>query len=206
MPDISGLFPQPPQQQQQQNSLLSNPMNAVGILNNIMELQKRQQELSSKNAIGRATQGAIGPTGDYDPSAAMAAVKNDPNAAYGAPDAVTQMLQQRQQQIQNGKSQFELAAGQNKFVTDQIGALADDPNLNINTVRNHITTAARNTNIPPEILTGWLNGLPKDPKRLRQYMVGLRNMTMGASETGKPQEVVGYGPDGRPIAGDCRRL
>jgi hypothetical protein len=204
MPDngVSSLYPQPPSQQQNTNSLLSNPLAATGILNNLLQLQQRQQELNARNAIGSAVQDAISPSGDYDPSAAMSAVKNNPAAAYGAPDAVTQLLQHRQLQIANGRQQFELAAGQNKFVTDTIGSLADDPNLDINSVRNATVTAARNSGVPSGILAGWLNSLPTNPKQLRSYMVNLRNMTRGASEAGQPSnQPIGYTGQGAPVYG-----
>lgn len=203
MPDngVSNLYPQPPSQQQNTNPLLSNPLAAVGVLNNLMQLQQRQQELNARNAIGRATQNAITPSGDFDPSAAMSAVKSDPNAAFGAPDAVSTLLQQRQLQIANGTQQFEQYAKQNRFVADSIGSIADDPHLNANTVRNVVTTAARNTNIPSGILAGWLNGLPTNPKQLRGYMQTLRNMVQGSSETATPTDVVGYTQEGAPIHG-----
>lgn len=44
MPDVSGLYPQPPQQQPQGSSLLSNPAQAVGIMNGLQEYGIRNQQ------------------------------------------------------------------------------------------------------------------------------------------------------------------
>jgi hypothetical protein len=202
MPDngISSLYPQPVSPGAAVPSLLQNPGQAVGIVNNLLQLQQRQQELNARNAIGSAVQGAIGPDGTIDVPAAMTAIKNNPNAADGAPDAVSQLFTQRGQMIANGTAQFEQSAKQNRFVLDAIGSLADNPNLNVNDVRNSVVTAARNTNIPTPILAGWLNGLPQDPKKLRQYMVTLRNMAQGSSELSTPTGM-GTTDTGAPIVG-----
>ena len=44
MPDVSGLYPQPPQQQPQGSSLLSNPGQAVGIMQGLQNLQIQSQQ------------------------------------------------------------------------------------------------------------------------------------------------------------------
>ena len=45
MPDTSALFPQPPQQNQQSNSLLSNPGQAIGLMQGLQNLQIQRQQM-----------------------------------------------------------------------------------------------------------------------------------------------------------------
>ena len=44
MPDVGSLYPQPPQQQPQGSSLLSNPAQAIGIMQGLQNLQIQSQQ------------------------------------------------------------------------------------------------------------------------------------------------------------------
>jgi len=65
----------------------------------IIGAQRAQAEYAAQQAQGRASQGAIGPGGVYDPAAANSAMSADPAAAYGIQGALSnnQKLAQDQQ-------------------------------------------------------------------------------------------------------------
>lgn len=74
------------------NQKPADPMSAVGgavgLANGIVQNRMMQQELASKQAIGNAFQGAVGPDGTVDTGAANLTISRTPAAAYGAPDAL----------------------------------------------------------------------------------------------------------------------
>jgi len=187
MPDPSALYPQP--SQAQPGLFNQNPLALIPAIQQL-------QALGARNAIGRATQGAIGPGGAFDPSAAITAVGRDPAAAYGAPEAVGTLLQQRQQQIQNQTSQFGLAAGQSGLLQNFVAGLASNPNATPDQVRSMATALAARTGIDPSVVNSVLAGMPnKGGKAMQQYWANISNATQGAGATAG-QVSAGVGPQG----------
>lgn len=179
MADVSDLYPKPPQQA---NGLLSgDPGHAINALSGLINLQRSTQELQSRQAIGDIYRRNINPDGTPNISAIGQEISRNPAAAYGAPEAASTLLEQHGATIRNTTAQFEQASKQNQFVMDGLGALADDPKLTKDKVRNFAITAARNTNIPSNIISGWLSGLPDDPQALRAYVGNMRNMAIGSA-------------------------
>jgi len=104
------------------------------------------------------------------------------------------------QQIQNETGLLALHTGQNQFVTDRLGALADMPNPTLDDVYSFMATAARNSNIPTPVLTAWMRTLPSDPAGLKRALVTLRNMSIGSAGVSTP-DVTGFDASGAPITG-----
>lgn len=132
------------------------------------------------------------------PPAPAQNVANDPAKVIGVVNALNQnkmfnatfpaVSQQPQaalegQNIANTTAQLEQHAKQQSFLIDSLGSLADDPNLNYDKVRNTAVTFARNLKLPGEMVNGWLYGLPKDPAKLREQLIQMRNMTLGSAGT-----------------------
>src|SRR5579859_530723 len=192
--DISALYPQPNQNQTQ--SLLSNPLSAISALSGINQLQRFQSE----KAAGSALQGAIGADGTFDPSAAMTNIKNNPNAAYAAPGAITTLLGARGQQIANDTAAFKLASGQNSTLQDAIGAMANNPNLDEGTAISTITDIARRTNIPTPMLTSLIQSMPRSGSAsdLRKWAGNLANVSVGSA--GASARLPAVNASGAPVS------
>jgi hypothetical protein len=187
MPDPSALYPQP--SQQQPGLFQQNPLALIPAISQI-------QDLAARRAVGQATQGAIGPGGVLDPSAAITAIGNNPAAALRAPEAVGTLLQQRQQQIQNQTSQFALAAGQNSALANWVAGLASNPNISPDEVRSQGVAMAARTGIPASMVTSLMQGMPqKGGKPMQQFWANITNATQGAGATAA-QVPAGVGPQG----------
>ena len=87
MPDPSALYPQPANLAPQ-GILAGNPLQAAGEILNLQNMRAQQ-------AVGSAFQGAINPDGTFNPNAALTNVRNDPNAAFAAPGAISTALGQQ---------------------------------------------------------------------------------------------------------------
>jgi len=179
VPDPSALYPAPVNPANAVPSLLQNPLAAVGMMNQV-------QALRARNAIGGAFQGAIGPDGSFDPNAAALAIKNNPNAAYGAPEAIGSILDARRANIANSTAAYGLASTQSAGMTSGLAGLAADPDLSLDKVRNWAVTNGRMTGTDPSITNGWLAGLSSNPATLRNQLKGI-----GAAAAGLPG--AGYG-------------
>ena len=184
---ISGLYPSP--QQPQPGIFSGNPLALIPAISQL-------QALGARNAIGKATQGAIGPDGSFDPTAALSAVGRNPAAAYGAPEAVGTLLQQRQQQIQNDTLQFGLASGRNSALANWVAGLASNPKISPDEVRSQAVAMAARTGIPASTVTSLLQGMPqKGGPAMQQYWANITNATQGAGATAA-QVPAGVGPGG----------
>jgi hypothetical protein len=158
----------------------------------------QMNELRSKQAIGNAFQGAIGADGNFDPNAAATAIKNNPDAAWGSPGAVSTLLTQHGQQISNATGQFGLLASQNQSVMGLIAGLAQDPNPTMDKVNNLAPILAR-MGIPAPMINGWRAGLSQNPATLHQQLGTIANTAMGpGAAAARIQGPVG--PDGQPTS------
>lgn len=189
MADISSLYPQPVNPAAAQPSLLQNPLQALTFANGAQQLQ-------SRNAVGSALQGAIDPSGNFDSNAALAAIKNNPAAAYGAPEAIGSVLQMRGQNISNATNRFGLLAGQNQSVLNLLGPLAQNPNATKDDALNVAPSLAR-LGVPPEMISGWIGGLSDDPKTFRKQIGTVNSIALGPA--GAASRIQGApGPSGEP--------
>lgn len=103
-------------------------------------------------------------------------------------------------QIHNETAALEQHAKQQGFLVDSLGALADDPKLNADKVRNTAVTLARNLKLPGEMVNSWLYDLPKDPVKLRERLVQMRNLAIGAAGLSTPTDI-GITPQNAPVTG-----
>lgn len=181
MSDAYSLYPKPPTAQQ--GLMGGDPMQTINALSGITALQRQTQDLQSRQAIGDIYRRNLKPDGTPDLGAISREISRNPAAAFGAPEAASTLLEQRGRTIANATAQFEQGAKQNLFVLDAIGAMADNPNLTKEAVRNAAVTMGRNAGIPGEILAPWLSSLPDDPAELQAYMKNLRNVAIGAAGT-----------------------
>jgi hypothetical protein len=193
MADINSLYPQPPAATAPSILTSGDPSKLIGVVNAL-------NEIGAKNAIGGAYSNALNGDGTVDMSKLSEGLRSDPRAAYGLPEAASRMIQQTGGQISNVTGQLEQNAKQNGFIVDSLGALADDPKLNIDKVRSVATTLARNLKIPGQILNGWIDGLPRDPGELRQSLVQMRNLATGAANLSTPT-TIGITPQNAPVTG-----
>lgn len=122
MVDPSALYPQPVNPMSAQPALLQSPMQALSFMGGAQQLQAR-------NAIGSALQGAIGPDGNFDPSAALTAIKNNPVAAYGAPEAIGSVLQMRGQNTANATAALNLGVSNNAAIAAILAPYANQKAL-----------------------------------------------------------------------------
>ncbi|NPD68284.1 hypothetical protein HN018_19250 [Lichenicola cladoniae] len=112
------------------------PGNPLAIASQVQDFQRNQlaiqsakQTLASQNALGRIAQSAINADGSFNSQAFATGVKNDPDAAYGATEAIKQG--QGLAGGQYGLNQDSLAQTTNR--TNAVGAgmagLLSNPNL-----------------------------------------------------------------------------
>jgi hypothetical protein len=196
MSDVNALYPQPTQQST--NFMAGDPSKVIGLVGAINQNALFNQTLNARKAIGQAYQSAIQDDGSIDTPALMKSIKENPDAGFLAGEASQGALSRQGQAISNTTAQLDQNAKQNGFIVDSLGALADDPKLNIDKVRGVATTLARNLKIPGQILNGWIDGLPRDPAQLSQSLKQMRNLATGSanlstrvaappSDSGQPQ-------------------
>lgn len=191
MADVNALYPKPPGQTE---SILSgDPMKMIGIVNAL-------QTMSARKGIGEAYQKSIQPDGSIDTPALMREIQSRPEAAFLAGEASAGALSRQGQQIQNATALFEQKAKQNQFVVNGLGTLADKKNPTMEDVRNFVVTAARNTDIPSEMLSNWASTLPRDPSKLKAALVDLRKLAIGSAGL-STEAPIGITPEGAPIRG-----
>ena len=135
-----------------------NPLQIIGAANALTQLRGNQQTLAARQATGEAFQGALNDDGSIDQAKLATALRANPAAAFSLPETTDRMLSQ-------AGSQFNLDAARSKFVVDAVGAVADDPDLNADKVRNLGVTLARNLKIPGAQINNWLDDMPKDQSR-----------------------------------------
>jgi hypothetical protein len=180
MGDISALYPQPPAPQQ---GMLDDPARVIGLINSMNEMRSRQ-------AVGNAFQNAIGSDGQFDPNAALSAIKSDPNAAWGAPGAVQSLLEARGKNIANSASQFGLNVSQNGEAMRLLAGLAQDPNLTDNKVLATSAQLAR-MGVDPATINSYRQQLMAvSPKQRGAALGNIVNTVIGASQAATPETLV----------------
>lgn len=202
MPDISGLYPQPPTP--------LGPGQMLGIVGQVNALQ----QFNAQQAAGRSFQSGINPDGSVDYSKIMTGLQS-PDAALAAPQAMGTLLEQRGRMIANSAAQFELGAGQNTFIMNKLAGLATKAGgVSQEDINGLLTDAARGTNIPAADLSGWgasFNGMSKPAAQARiKNVLNSQLGTSGAQQipgppnpaTGAPGSIaLGAAPSGGMATG-----
>lgn len=169
MADISGLYPQPPQAQQ--SALQLNP-------SQMLDLVAKSRDLRAKQAVGNAFQAGIGPDGSYDPNVTALAIKNNPDATYAAPDAISSVLDARIKNKSYETQNFNLIAGQSNFVQDKLAPLVNNPKATKDDVYGIAANLVR-AGVPSPMVQSWVAGLSNDPKVFRKQMADMNASAMG---------------------------
>lgn len=176
MADISSLYPQPPAAQQPNVLSSGDPSKILGLIGQAQDIQKFQ----AAKAAGEAAQSAIDPTGNYDPTANMNALRNNPNAALVAPEAIRGILERQAQQIEQRRAQAQDAA-------TLFGGLADEKNPTALDVHKRQATAATiYPNLPAPVIAGMGNHVLSSgdsPEAIKRNAATLKNMAVGAAGT-----------------------
>ena len=149
MPDPSGLYPQPPNLAANQGILGGNPLQAAAAIQQLQQGNLQLQQLRAQQAVGSAFQSAINPDGTFNPNAALLGVKNNPNAAFAAPGAVStglaqqgNILENRNREIGIATNQLNLGVANNTAAAAIMAPYANKPNLTDEDVYNIKTKLA----------------------------------------------------------------
>ena len=185
MADISSLYPQPPQPAA---NLLSNPGSVLSLVTQAQQLQK----MRSERAVGSALQGGIGADGTFDPAKALSGIAANPDAAYAAGEGISSALASRNAQTAGDIGAFNLARGQNDFLQNAAGSLANAANPN--EAIGILTDMARRTNVPTPVLTSIVASIPQDPKKFRKWAGNYASVDQGPGAANVRTPVVN--PDG----------
>jgi hypothetical protein len=154
-----------------------NPLQALTAIGQINQSRLFEQTYNARDAIGKAYQRNVNPDGTINSPGLI----RDIGAGGGflAGEATGTALS-------NTGTQFDVQGKQIQFVRDGLGALADKPNLTKTDLQHYIVRAARNTNVPTEMLHSFVENAPDDPKKLREYVVTQRNLALGSAGAATP--------------------
>jgi hypothetical protein len=163
-----------------------NPLTTLSTLSELrgrtLQNQLIQRTMGAQQAVGSAVQGATGPDGIVDTNAAGTAIAHDPNAAYAAPEALANLQAQRQQQIAEHTARVDLALKQNGFMTQSLGALADQPNVQGKDVASLAGDLVSQGILDPKMAATELSQMPTDPAQLPEYLRTLQMRSMQAGQ------------------------
>jgi hypothetical protein len=202
MPDnaLASLYPQPVSPTSAIPSLLQNPNALMGLAAQAQNMNIQGQTFRSNQAVGNAFQQSLRPDGTgIDPLAFSNALKNNPDAALGAGDAITRGLGQQGltlsnygQALTNANSAVTLEVNRNQGLAGYLAGWAgkDISPTDVNTIR---TTAVRYGGDP----TIW--GRLSDPASIKAAIENGRIAAGGAANANAP--VTGApGPGGTSTA------
>lgn len=174
---IASLYPAPPQPAQ--NALGSNPLYAVGLIGQINQNQRFQQEFNAQKAVGSAFQNALNPDGSVDQGRLVQGLQN-PAAAYAAPAAIGDMLTQRQQQIQNSTTALGLSTAQNGNVVGLFGTAANIPNPKEQDVFN-LAAQLSTMGVPGSMISAAVQRILTDPGGIHTGLAKVNAQFLGAA-------------------------
>ncbi len=201
MPDISALYPKPPEQTS--NMLSGDPLRLLGAVGQINALQRFQSE---QGALG-AYRDALNPDGSIDPNALTANLRKN-GVTWGSPEMVSNALAQRGQQITNDTHSFSLWAAQNDTANAAIASLAGKKNPtmdDVNSTLNGIGRLNDRNAVPSTVLDSVRRRVQSDADGVSGGVRKLQAQVAGASAamgqvpgppnpaTGAPQTVTSGG-------------
>lgn len=183
----SALYPNA-QPAAQPNALASgDPSKILGIIGQANDLQR----FNATKAAGAAAQSAIGPDGNYDPTVNALAIRNNPNAALVAPEAINGILERQGRQIEQRR-------GQAQDATNMFGAISNIEKPSAMDVhKTAALAAAQYPNLPPSVISGISNHILNDPNGIKHGATTIQNMAIGAAGTSS-RTVAPPAPGGAP--------
>lgn len=192
---VFSLYPRPPEAPA--NILSGDPSKVIGLMNALNQNILGQQSIRANKGIEELYKGdAIRPDGTVDNALVMGRA---PATGIKGPEIVSTLQQQEGQRILNATNMFGQLVSQNKFLTDRLGTLADDPNLSKRKVMDFAVTAARTVGIPGAMINEVINKFPNDPAGLRAALVTMSGMARGSGDLAPLVE-------GQPGEGGERRV
>src|SRR5258707_4816545 len=193
MPSVIPLDPQPPAPPPAGTAL--GPLQLLDMAGKINALQQFQ----SKQAIGEEAQKSIH-GGAFDPAEYRTRVGKRPDAAFAAPEAITQSLGNDRQNIENATALFEQWGKQNDYGQTSLQGLSNLPNPTADDVRHWAVGVSRNADpraLPSSVINAQVAAIINDPRGIKAGLTSLQNRLMGAggaaSRTQAPP-----GPGGKP--------
>jgi hypothetical protein len=196
MVDISALYPAAPPPAQPNALASGDPGKILGLIGQANQLQLFNKEFAAKQAIGDAAQGAIGPDGRYDPTANALAIRNNPAASFGAPEAISGVLARQGTQIEQTRAQANDAA--NLF-----GSISNiDKPTALDVHKAAALAAAQYPNLPAPVIAGITHHILGDPDGIKHGATTIQNVAVGAagasSRVAAPP-AVGGAPQQQPL-------
>lgn len=181
----TSLYPQPPQ-----GGGALTPSGALDLLSGVIRNTTQMKELNARNAIGQAYQKNIQPDGTFDQPGFNAMIRDNPDAAWMAGEALPHALDIARAQTGN-------MLQQNQAVMSLFGSL--DPRSSDEQIRNTLATASRIfKGQNSAVLTAIGNDLLSKHGQARASTISDLNAQARGPEAGARQETTTPGPGGVP--------
>lgn len=177
------------------NTKPPEPINPLTMATGIAGLQRTGLEnqllgrtMGAQQAVGEAAQGAIGPDGQIDPAAFLTAVKNNPQAAYGAVEAAQNATALQTAQLAQAHEQYGI-------LNSAISSLLSQPNVTQKDIIHQATTLAKEGVISYKMAAAEIGSMPPDnDAQLRPWLENhlaksLEGQAQVAALIGTPQPV-----------------
>lgn len=164
---------------QPQTDLLQNIAAAQGIKNQALAYQNELTNYKSKQAIGNALSRHVRRDGSIDYGAAISDAAQNPDAAYGLPDAVTQNNIQQAQNIGNQNAQLGLNQRRTGMLAGLAAPLMSKPNVTKGDVARQLGVGVAHGLITMDQAQSAYSALPNDSDGIKQQVRGLMDASIG---------------------------
>lgn len=164
---------------QPQTNLLQNIAAAQGIKNQALAYQNELTKYKSKQAIGNALSRHVRRDGSIDYGAAISDAAQNPDAAYGLPDAVTQNNSQQRQNIENQNAQLGLNQRRTGMLAGLAAPLMSNPNVTKGDVARQLGVGVAHGLITMDQAQSAYSALPDDSDGIKQQVRGLMDASVG---------------------------
>lgn len=154
----------------QQPNILQNLLGVQQFKGAQLQQQQVDQAMRANSAVSQAYQAATNPqTGEVDQNALIAAISQNPDAAYNLPTIQGQLLEQRNKQLEFDKNQFELAQKRTTALKNGLGSFINKPDLSQKDIIGMIATGVKDGTATPEQAVRYMQDMPSDPAKLREW-------------------------------------
>lgn len=154
----------------QQPNILQNLLGVQQFKGAQLQQQQLSQAMKANAAVSQAYQAATNPqTGEVDQNALIAAISQNPDAAYNLPTIQGQLLEQRNKQLEFDKNQFELAQKRTNALKNGLGSFLNKPDLSQKDIIGMIATGVKDGTATPEQAVRYMQDMPSDPAKLREW-------------------------------------
>jgi hypothetical protein len=155
---------------QQAPNMLQSLMGATQLKGAMLQQQQLTQQMGANRAISAAYQQATDPaTGQVDQNKLLGLISQDPNAAYNMPAVQSQILEQRNKQLEFDKNTYDLAVKRTQHLQNGLGSLMNKPDLSQQDIIELGSRAIKDGTATPEQTVRYLQGMPSDPSKLKEW-------------------------------------